>query len=182
MARADVASWRCTFFSGCRVQLHIVRLRHWPAWLILQMCHVKEHLDWPSVNRVPNLLRYFMLCIFFACMGPWLLACWDCGFISHTRHVCLSLAGVACCQVEVSAMGWSLVQGCPTERGVSECDCEATIMRGPWPTGDSCAIGGLSMCFACLDISVLQVDIRQISLILAIWRFLSPGTWCLVVW
>jgi hypothetical protein len=27
-----------------------------------------------------------------------------------------------CCQVEVSASGWSLVQRSPTESGVSECD------------------------------------------------------------
>ena len=29
----------------------------------------------------------------------------------------------------------SLVQSSPTENGVSECDFEATIMRGPRPTG-----------------------------------------------
>jgi hypothetical protein len=32
----------------------------------------------------------------------------------------------ACCQVEVSATGWSLVQRSPTECGVSECDREAS--------------------------------------------------------
>jgi hypothetical protein len=145
MTCADVASWRYPFFSGCTVQLHIVRLRHWPKWQTLQMCHVKEHLDWPSMNRVPNLLRYFMFCIFFACMGLWLLASWDCGFISHRGHVCLSVVSVVCCQVEVSATGRSLVQSCPTEHGVSECDREATIMRRPWPTGYSCAVGGYSL-------------------------------------
>jgi hypothetical protein len=32
---------------------------------------------------------------------------------------------VVCCQVEVSAKGWSLVQMSPTECGVSKvCDCE----------------------------------------------------------
>ena len=39
-----------------------------------------------------------------------------------------------CCQVEVSATSWSLVQSSPTECGVSECDREISIMRGPWPT------------------------------------------------
>jgi hypothetical protein len=39
-----------------------------------------------------------------------------------------------CCQVEVSATGWSLVQRSPTGRGVSECDCEALIKRRPWPS------------------------------------------------
>jgi hypothetical protein len=33
---------------------------------------------------------------------------------------------VVCCQVEVSATSWSLVQRSPTECGVSECDREAS--------------------------------------------------------
>jgi hypothetical protein len=33
---------------------------------------------------------------------------------------------VVCCQVEVSASGWSLIQRNPTECGVSECDREAS--------------------------------------------------------
>jgi len=41
---------------------------------------------------------------------------------------------VVCCQVEVSASGWSLVQRIPTECGVSECDREASTVRRPWPT------------------------------------------------
>jgi hypothetical protein len=36
-------------------------------------------------------------------------------------HGCLSLVSVVCCQVEVSATGWSLVQRSPTECGVPEC-------------------------------------------------------------
>ena len=38
------------------------------------------------------------------------------------------------CQVEVSGSGWSLVQKSPTERGVSECDREASIKRRLWST------------------------------------------------
>jgi hypothetical protein len=56
-------------------------------------------------------------------------ACWDCGFKSHRGHGCLSLVSVVCCQVELSATGWSLVQRSPTE-----CDTEASTMRRPWPT------------------------------------------------
>jgi hypothetical protein len=38
----------------------------------------------------------------------------------------LSLVSVVCCQVEVSATGWFLVQRSPTECGVSQmCDREA---------------------------------------------------------
>jgi len=36
------------------------------------------------------------------------------------------------CQVEVSASGLSLVQKSSTERGVSEYDRVASIMRRPW--------------------------------------------------
>jgi hypothetical protein len=35
-------------------------------------------------------------------------------------HGCLSFVSVVCCQVEVSATGWSLVQRSPTECGVSK--------------------------------------------------------------
>jgi hypothetical protein len=70
------------------------------------------------------------------------IACWDCGFESRRGHGCLSLVSVVCCQVEVSAMGWSLVQRSPTERGVSKnCDREATTMRRPRPPRGCRAIG-----------------------------------------
>jgi len=52
----------------------------------------------------------------------------------------LSLVSVECCHVEVSASGCSLVQKSSTERGVSECDREASIMRRPWPTRGCCAM------------------------------------------
>jgi hypothetical protein len=42
---------------------------------------------------------------------------------------CLSLVSAVCCQVEVSATSWSLVQRSPTKCGVSEYDREASIMR-----------------------------------------------------
>jgi hypothetical protein len=46
---------------------------------------------------------------------------------SHWGHGSLSLVSVVCCQVEVSATGWSLVQRSPTECGVStKCDREAS--------------------------------------------------------
>jgi hypothetical protein len=44
-------------------------------------------------------------------------------------------------ELEVSASAWLLVQRTPTERGVSECDCEAAIMRRPWPTMGWCTMG-----------------------------------------
>jgi hypothetical protein len=38
----------------------------------------------------------------------------------HRGHGCLSLVSVVCCQVEVSATSWSLVQGSPIDCGVSQ--------------------------------------------------------------
>jgi hypothetical protein len=46
---------------------------------------------------------------------------------------------VMCCQLEVSATEWSLIQRSFTECGVSECDREASIMR-PSLTFGCCAM------------------------------------------
>jgi hypothetical protein len=56
-------------------------------------------------------------------------------------HRCLAVVMVACCQVEVSASGWSLVQRSSTKCRVSECDPEASMMTSPWPTRGCCTIG-----------------------------------------
>ena len=60
------------------------------------------------------------------------LVCWDCEFELRRRHGCLSLVSVVCCQVELCATSWSLVQRSPTDCGVSERDLEISRMRGPW--------------------------------------------------
>jgi hypothetical protein len=67
-------------------------------------------------------------------MGLWPVARWDCGFESRWEHGCLSVVSGVCCQAEVSASGWSVVQRSPAEWGVSECDRKASRTR-PWPTG-----------------------------------------------
>jgi hypothetical protein len=72
-------------------------------------------------------------------VGLQLLTCWDYWFESHWRHRFLCLVSVVCSQVEILAMGWSLVQRSPIECGVSECDCEATILRRPWHTEGCCS-------------------------------------------
>jgi len=46
----------------------------------------------------------------------------------------MDLVSAVRCHVEVSAMGRSLFQRSPTDCDVSECDCEASMMRMPWPT------------------------------------------------
>jgi len=56
-------------------------------------------------------------------------ACWDSGFESNRGQGCLSFVSVVCFEIEVSAMGRSLVRRSPTERGVSECDLETSTMR-----------------------------------------------------
>jgi hypothetical protein len=58
----------------------------------------------------------------------------DCGFEFRRGHGCRSVVNVVWCQVEVPALGWSLVCRSPTEYGVSEWDREASIVRKPWPT------------------------------------------------
>jgi hypothetical protein len=55
-------------------------------------------------------------------------------------HRCLSGVSVVCCQVEVSALGRSLVQRSLNACGVSECDCKTSIMKRPCPTGGCYAI------------------------------------------
>jgi hypothetical protein len=54
---------------------------------------------------------------------------------SHRGHGCLSVVSVVCCQVEVCATSWSLVQRSPTKCGVSKvCDLETSMkMRRPRP-------------------------------------------------
>ena len=46
----------------------------------------------------------------------------------------MSVVSVVCCQV-IHVSDLSLVQRSPTECGVHECDCEASRMMRPWPTG-----------------------------------------------
>jgi hypothetical protein len=53
--------------------------------------------------------------------GLWLLALWDLGFESQRGHGYLSVVIVVCCQVQVSATSWSLVQRSPTDCGASLC-------------------------------------------------------------
>jgi hypothetical protein len=62
------------------------------------------------------------------------------GFVSRRGYGCLSVVSIVCCQLEVSATGWSFVQRSPTKCGVSECDREASIMRRPWYTKGCCAM------------------------------------------
>jgi hypothetical protein len=52
-------------------------------------------------------------------------------------HGCLSVVCVVCCQVEVCATGWSLVQRSPTECGASLC-----VIKKPREWGGHGPLGG----------------------------------------
>ena len=60
-------------------------------------------------------------------LGP--LACRDCGFGYRWDHGCHWIVNVVCCQVEVSAPGWSPDQRSPNECGVTECDQVTSQIR-----------------------------------------------------
>jgi hypothetical protein len=53
----------------------------------------------------------------------------------------VSVVNVVCCQVEVTATDWSLVQRSSTECGVSEYDLETSKRRLHRPGLGCCAIG-----------------------------------------
>jgi len=57
----------------------------------------------------------------------------------------VSVVSVVCCQVEVSASGWSLVWRSPTECGVFDCNHEASIVRRPWPIKGCCTMKNKTM-------------------------------------
>ena len=54
---------------------------------------------------------------------------------------------VACCQVEVSATGISLVQRSPIECGGSKCDSKASTTRRSWHTRGLFNLGGGEITF-----------------------------------
>ena len=73
-----------------------------------------------------------------AVLSVWVCGRWIAGITSSNlagvMNV-LSLVSVVFCEVEISAMGQSLVQRSPTECGASECDLETSTMRRRSPTG-----------------------------------------------
>jgi len=62
-------------------------------------------------------------------LGVLPLAFWDCGFEARLGHGCVSLASVACCQVDVTATSRSLLQRRLADPGVSVCDLESATIR-----------------------------------------------------
>jgi hypothetical protein len=66
----------------------------------------------------------------------------------------MAVVSVVCCQVEVSALGCSLVQSSLTECGVSACDCEAAMLKRPW-TARGCR--AMKKVIICPTISVMKI-------------------------
>ena len=74
----------------------------------------------------------------------WVRGRWLLGFAGSNSYGDMSvpLLRLLCFrQKDFSATGRSLFQRNPNECVVSECDCEASIMRRPWPTRGCCAMG-----------------------------------------
>jgi hypothetical protein len=111
--------------SVCTLQLtcHNVTLSRYNACLSSICTYyyiiLKKYAD-PSGNAVED-------------VGMQPLACWNFGFETRRWRESLSVLSVLCCQLEVSASGWSFVQRSTTEWGVSARDREACIMRRRWP-------------------------------------------------
>ena len=101
--------------------------------LLINTIPVSQTSFMPMLNLLTLYCRYDRRGPAVCGVGPWPIAFWDCGFESHLGNGGVSLVSVVYCQVEVSASGWSLVQRSPTECCLSERDCEASLMRRPWP-------------------------------------------------
>jgi hypothetical protein len=106
-------SWKQKILFRSRVTFHrfpISCRKYWMIYMITSKTHFMSTLRRgadPSGCAVEG-------------VGLRPLAYWNCGLESRLGHGCLSLVSVVCCQVVVSATGWSLVQRSPTECGVSK--------------------------------------------------------------
>jgi len=134
---------KVTHYGECRCgELLLCRVVNWHG-SILPLSIWRSHLTTNRLNALqPNDYFMYHYVSYFAGLsgrGVWgvdlrPLACWDCEFEFQQGHGCLFVVSVVC-EVEVSAMNWSLVQmWC-----FVECDLETLWMRRPCPTGGCCA-------------------------------------------
>jgi hypothetical protein len=93
---------------------------------ILQDMKVPNWFQWPRNLRFGSAAARLLGLRIRIPLGEWMSVCLVC---------------VVCCQVEVSASGWSPVQRIPTDCGVSECYREAWMKRRAWPTRCCSAMG-----------------------------------------
>jgi len=86
--------------------------------------------------------------------------CWDCGFESYRGHGSLFIVTLVCCQVEVSATSWSLVQRSPTGCVcVCVCDLETSGTRRSRP--DLCG---------CTTKSVISAGNNRTRYLVIVWE------------
>ena len=97
-------------------------------------------------HNVPNQYLYIFNILFTNYICEMGRSQWSCGLmcvcvrpltltgignsIPPRGHGYLSLVSGVCCQVEVSASDWSLIQRIPTDCGVSECHCGTSEQWG----------------------------------------------------
>ena len=89
---------------------------------LFSLC-INSQVQWALVLTLRLLMQVLLMLLILLMQVSSLrpLTCWDRGFESHRGHGYLSVVSVVCCQVEVSATGWSLVQRSPTDCGASLC-------------------------------------------------------------
>ena len=100
---------------GAHHFLHVSRIRVKSLTLRLLMSCIYIYMEHPFLMFLHHTQRRTTV----GSLRP--LACWDLEFEFHWRHGYLSVVSVGCCQVEVSATSWSLVQSSPTDSGASLC-------------------------------------------------------------
>jgi hypothetical protein len=111
--------WNITVHSGFIMQLVSNQISAF--WLQFIVPHIRIFSPGTSYNisSPPTVRSAGPSGRAFKGVGLRPLACWDRGFESHRGHGYLSVVSVECCQVEVSATDWSLVQS-PTDCGASK--------------------------------------------------------------
>jgi hypothetical protein len=115
------------YISGAKMFLPLIEHRPNHAYLMedfLKHNRTQYSMDVIVSFMLRPLLSVSQTAIFYLYEGVGLrpLAFWDCRFEScRGGHGCFSVVSVVCCQTEVSATSWSLVQRSPTDCVASLC-------------------------------------------------------------
>jgi hypothetical protein len=131
----NVRKFSCTgscVDSGCIKWAYNLRIdQSLPVESALKLPHSilkNGRSHWPRSLKRGSAAACLLEFWFQICPGSWMSVYCECCVLS----------------VEVSASGWPLIQGSPAECVHAcniECDCEALIMRRPWPARGCYAMG-----------------------------------------
>jgi hypothetical protein len=116
----DKLQLRCTV-ANLRVLYDLQLFNYYSTRSVCFVCKYSSFLQYNFTNSLswwPHGLR------------P--LACWDCGVWIPPGHGCMSLVGVVCCQVEVSAPVRSLLQMGRVRVCLSVITCNKNLMHLRW--------------------------------------------------